>query len=56
MDVEISEMLKILNDYEGNEKEIFELIQAEAMVKCKQCEEMIEAFYFVVPCIRNFSG
>ncbi|MGE6594444.1 hypothetical protein [Bacillus cereus] len=42
MDVEISEMLKILNDYEGNEKEIFELIQAEAMVKYKQCEEMID--------------
>ncbi|MEC5237497.1 hypothetical protein [Bacillus mycoides] len=42
MDVEISEMLKILNDYEGNEKEIFELIQAEAMMKYKQCEEMID--------------
>ncbi|PGU32892.1 hypothetical protein COD66_18075 [Bacillus cereus] len=42
MDVEISEMLKILNDYEGNEKEIFEQIQAEAMVKYKQCEEMID--------------
>ncbi len=42
MGVEISEMLKILNDYEGNEKEIFELIQAEAMVKYKQCEEMID--------------
>ncbi|MGH0428626.1 hypothetical protein ACQVPL_04960 [Bacillus hominis] len=42
MDTKVSEILRMLNNYEGNEKEIFEQIQAEAMVKYKQCEEMIK--------------
>lgn len=42
MDAKVSEILRMLNNYEGNEKEIFEQIQAEAMVKSKQCEEMID--------------
>ncbi|MFL0405819.1 hypothetical protein [Bacillus nitratireducens] len=42
MDAKVSEILRMLNNYEGNEKEIFEQIQAEAMVKYKQCEEMIK--------------
>ncbi|AFQ16757.1 hypothetical protein COM04_28730, partial [Bacillus wiedmannii] len=33
MDAKVLEILRMLNNYEGNEKEIFELIQAEAMVK-----------------------
>ncbi|MGU3460116.1 hypothetical protein [Bacillus sp. D48C] len=33
MDVKDLKILRMLNNYEGNEKEIFELIQAEAMVK-----------------------
>ena len=33
MDAKVSEILRMLNNYEGNEKEIFEQIQAEAMVK-----------------------
>ncbi|AAU15443.1 hypothetical protein I6G76_26655 [Bacillus cereus] len=32
----------MLDNYEGNEKGIFEQIQAEAMVKYKQCEELID--------------
>lgn len=42
MDEKNSEILRMLENYEGNEKEIFEQIQAEAMVKYKQCEEMID--------------
>ncbi|MGE6614382.1 hypothetical protein [Bacillus mycoides] len=42
MDAKVSEILRMLDNYEGNEKEIFEQIQAEAMVKYKQCEEMID--------------
>ncbi|MBJ8054237.1 hypothetical protein JDS87_20380 [Bacillus cereus] len=42
MDAKVSEILRMLDNYEGNEKEIFEMIQAEAMVKYKQCEEMIK--------------
>ncbi|BCC32191.1 TPA: hypothetical protein ACOQ31_003366 [Bacillus cereus] len=42
MDSKVSEILRMLENYEGNEKEIFERIQAEAMVKYKQCEEMID--------------
>ncbi|HFK1457194.1 TPA: hypothetical protein ACGXMC_002823 [Bacillus cereus] len=42
MDSKVSEILRMLDNYEGNEKEIFEMIQAEAMVKYKQCEEMID--------------
>ncbi|BAR78312.1 hypothetical protein BASH2_04905 [Bacillus anthracis] len=33
MDAKVLEVLRMLNNYEGNEKEIFELIQAEVMVK-----------------------
>ncbi|MFJ8352500.1 hypothetical protein [Bacillus paramycoides] len=35
MDAKVSEILRMLNNYEENEKEIFELIQAEAMVADK---------------------
>ncbi|OFC97354.1 hypothetical protein COM21_02940 [Bacillus toyonensis] len=33
MDTKVSEILRMLDNYEGNEKGIFEQIQAEAMVK-----------------------
>ncbi|MDZ5609492.1 hypothetical protein U2I54_21095 [Bacillus pseudomycoides] len=42
MDSKVSEILRMLDNYEGNEKELFEMIQAEAMVKYKQCEDMID--------------
>ncbi|EJQ15045.1 hypothetical protein IE3_01389 [Bacillus cereus BAG3X2-1] len=42
MDAKVSEILRMLDNYEGNEKEIFEMIQAEVMVKYKQCEKMIK--------------
>ena len=42
MDTKISGILRMLDNYEENGKEIFEQIQAEAMVKYKQCEEMID--------------
>ncbi len=32
MDAKVLEVLRMLNNYEGKEKEIFELIQAEVMV------------------------
>ncbi|UJA78957.1 hypothetical protein LSF16_23745 [Bacillus cereus] len=45
MDEKISGILRMLDNYEGNEKGIFKMIQAEAMVKYKQCEEMIGSVF-----------
>ncbi|MFV8519283.1 hypothetical protein [Bacillus sp. SBS7] len=35
MNVKVSEILGMLDDYEGSEREIFEMIEAEAMIYIK---------------------